>query len=464
MAPHPPHSTAAVLSGNPTPSGGYAQPPRLTKRAWAWMLGCSVALSMMVLAAITWLLPPTKIQIGLPGGVGPQLTVQTPGGFEKEKILLVMGTDVNYENKDRNNTHGARTDTMMLVRISPGQKSVSLVSIPRDSKVYLADNHGVDKINAAHSIGGPELAVKTVQEAFGIPVDHYMVINFRGVRDLVDALGGVSVFIEKPLRYTDNTAKLHINLQPGLQQLDGKTMEGYLRFRHDAMADIGRIRRQQQFVTAVAEKIKSPWIIAKIPSLVSLGTQYLQTDMTPDDLFRLVMLLKDIKLNAMKVSTLPGHASGGPVSYWIIDPQPAQAVLDKLILNSSTSPFATPQQPIKVGVMYSHSSANRLPGVVANLSQQGFTVVCKALQGGRSTVLHPSTIIEHTNQMDAGLNERLRTVDASLPTARLIFSPMGSTYEENACSSGEDVTLVLGDIMPPSADTTTNATTTSANP
>jgi LCP family protein required for cell wall assembly len=138
-------------------------------------------------------------------------------GSPGQKVILVMGVDapnISVRKKDEDSFEGTRTDTMMLVRVNSNKKRVSVVSIPRDSKVYIAGNRGIDKINAAHAIGGPDLAVQTVQDSFGIPIDNFIVINFKGVREVVDALGGIDLFIEKSMHYTDRTAKLFIDFEP----------------------------------------------------------------------------------------------------------------------------------------------------------------------------------------------------------------------------------------------------------
>lgn len=366
-------------------------------------------------------------------------------GSPGQKVILVMGVDAPNRNRgkqDANAFEGTRTDTMMLVRVNADKKQVSLVSIPRDSKVYLAGNRGVDKINAAHALGGPDLAVQTVQDSFGIPIDNFLVINLRGVRNLVDSLGGIDLYIEKSMHYTDNTAKLFINFEPGQQHLNGKQAEAFLRFRHDQLGDIGRIRRQQQFISAVSKKLREPGVVFKIPTMVQLANQYLETDLNTNDLLTLAFFGKDLNLNNLRTATLPGHPSGMRVSYWVIDPEPAQLILDRLILDNPQPLFGESRysgKPLKVGLFYDPLLANAVPELVKNLEAKDFQVVCKDSQRRSST-----QIIEHTSRVTDSLTETLRTADARLGKARLIFAPVGTTFENNACSSGEDYTLIFG--------------------
>jgi LCP family protein required for cell wall assembly len=363
-----------------------------------------------------------------------------------QRIILVMGVDAPNKSvraKDEDAFEGTRTDTMMLIRVDGVKKKVSLVSIPRDSKVYLAGNRGIDKINAAHAIGGPDLAVNTVQDSFGIPIDNFMVINFRGVRELVDAVGGIDVHIDKPMRYTDRTARLFINFEPGQHHLDGKQAEEFLRFRHDQLGDIGRIRRQQQFIAALAKKMRDPAILFRVPQLVSIASKYIETDMSVNELAGLAFFGKEVNLNAIRSATLPGHPGGVTVSYWIINPEAAQTVLDRLILDNPEPLYsyqnANPDEPLKVGLFYDNAWANALPLFEKRLEQKNYRVVCRQPQRRGTT-----QIIEHTSRTTDTTTDEIRSLEPRLENARLIFAPVGTTFENNACSVGEDYTLILG--------------------
>jgi LCP family protein required for cell wall assembly len=404
----------------------------------------SAFLSVAIILVVTMLITPANIHIPVPGNNGKEITFQMNVRPPGEKVILMMGVDLNYNGKDRYNPEGTRTDTMMLIRLNSEKKTVSIVSIPRDSKVYLAENKGVDKVNAAHALGGPELAVQTVQDSFGIPIDNYMVVNFQGVHEVVDALGGVDVYVEKAMHYRDRTAKLNIDFEPGLHHLDGKGAEEFLRFRHDALADIGRIRRQQQFISALTKRMKDPLILTRIPALITLGYKYIQTDIPTDDMLKMAYFMKDINMDNVRVATLPGHPSGGSISYWIIDPEPAQKVLDRLILDnafSNTNPTPGEKTPMKVGILYSAQLKDLLPSIVSSLEQQGgFTVSCQSTQSHLTT-----QIVEHSQRVSDQQTQNLRSSYRGLGNARLIFAPVGTTFENNSCSASEDYTVMLGD-------------------
>jgi len=377
------------------------------------------------------------ISISLGGEKTLTIRPSAPG----EKVVLVMGVDHAIAKSDDYSFDGARTDTMMLVRFSTRNHAVSAVSIPRDSKVYLANGRGTDKINAAHALGGPNLAVATVENSFGVPVDNYVVVNFGGVKELVNTLGGVDVYIEKPMRYRDRTAKLNIDFEAGQTHLDGKAAEEFLRFRHDELGDIGRIRRQQQFVMAIAKKLKDPFMFARIPQLVGLANKYIKTNLSFNEMVQLASFMPDIKPNNMRTATLPGRPSGGSISYWLINDEAASSILNRLILSNNIHLLngIDNSDPIKVGILYQPGFGEQLSVLTDQLTQGKFNVICKQPMRKAST-----QIIEHTDRTTSELSQKLQTINPNLNAARLVFAPVGSTYEITSCSGSEDYTLVIG--------------------
>ncbi|MBR6126213.1 LCP family protein, partial [bacterium] len=180
---------------------------------------------------------------------------QVPFSPRRQNILL-LGVDSNGDGTDI--WEGTRSDTIMVVNLDPKSHTVKAISIPRDSKVYLPENKGVQKINSAHALGGVNLVKKTLKETFGIKIDHYIVIHDEAVEKIIDALGGVTVYVEKPMKYHDWAGHLHIDLNKGETNLTGKQAVGYLRYRKDGLGDIGRTQRQQWFIRSLFEKLHSP--------------------------------------------------------------------------------------------------------------------------------------------------------------------------------------------------------------
>ena len=173
-----------------------------------------------------------------------------------------------------------RTDTLMVIHIDDSGKS-TLVSLPRDSYVTIPAHIGLDgiaiedrrnKINTAYGQGGAPLLVETVERNTGLHIDHYMEVGFKGIRDITDAVGGVNMCV--PANVTDENSGL--NLLAGCQELDGRNALAYVRMRYaDPKGDLGRIERQQQFLSSVMKKVATPAVLLNPISmwkLVDAGT------------------------------------------------------------------------------------------------------------------------------------------------------------------------------------------------
>ena len=349
--------------------------------------------------------------------------------FSGKQNILIMGVDSNGKKTDP--FKGTRTDSILLVSIDKLGKSVNAVSIPRDSKVFIADGHGVDKINAAHAFGGTDLTIKTIQKTFGVHIDHYVILDFAGVKDFVEALGGVNVNVEKRMHYTDRSGGLYIDLNPGYQLLDAQQAEGYLRFRHDAIGDIGRMRRQQWFVRGVVEKLKSPEVVVKIPAIIQAISKNIQTDMNVYELAGLAAFSKQIDMDNVQTSTLPGKPSNhGYISYWILDPEKTQNIIDRLIYREE--PITNGVQ-LTVTLLYSDKFRDQIPMIEEVLKKEGFDIKYSSYCRNSHT-----QIVAHTEK--AGFNPiiKLKSEIPELKTAQFILDP--STY-----SGDTDYTIVLAD-------------------
>ncbi len=245
--------------------------------------------------------------------------------LEERLNVLVMGVDWNGTEAER--YQGTRSDTMMLVTLDPDLKRVGIISIPRDSHVEIG--RGVNKINQAHAIGGPELAVTTVRNNFNISVDNYVVVDTMGLRDIFKLLGPVEVVVEKEMDYEDKTSGLSIHLKPGKQLLTPEQAEGYVRFRKDAMADIGRMERQQWFLRQSLNKLKDPGILLKAPQLLEAGYKCVKTDLPMDKIAAILAFSKDLPPGSVMTSTLPGQGETiDGVNYFILSQKGAQAVFE----------------------------------------------------------------------------------------------------------------------------------------
>ncbi|MDD5593796.1 MAG: LCP family protein, partial [Candidatus Margulisbacteria bacterium] len=170
------------------------------------------------------------------------------GIMRRPANILILGTDLNFSAETRKEVVAdGRTDSIILMRIDPVRYRIVLLSIPRDSFVNIP-GFGYNKINAANVLGGVALTKKTVSELTGVGVDYYVKLNPAAVTDLVNLLGGINIFVERDMYYVDRAQNLFINLKHGWHKLSGLEAQDYMRFRHDAAGDIGRVERQQKFI------------------------------------------------------------------------------------------------------------------------------------------------------------------------------------------------------------------------
>lgn len=288
----------------------------------------------------------------------PTNAIQIFPTLSERMNVLVMGVDSNGRDAER--ITGTRSDTMILVSLDPAAHKVGMVSIPRDSRVQIAGNHGLDKINAAHAFGGAPLAVQTIAENFSVPINHYVVVDTQALKELCQLLGPVEVLVEKEMKYHDWAAHLHIDLKPGTQVLNPEQVEQYVRFRHDPRGDIGRIERQQWFFRSAAKKLKDPQFLLRLPELIRLAHEYVQTDLSLEDMARLATFAKDIRPEDVITATVPGTAemiAGG--SYWIPDLDASRIVFNRILGLSGGGSFV--QDAVAVN---SNSDANTTQSAV----------------------------------------------------------------------------------------------------
>ena len=350
--------------------------------------------------------------------------------FKKRENILVLGVDSNGDDSDP--FENTRTDTIMIVSLDKASKSANIVSIPRDSKVYV-EGHGIDKINSAHALGGIDLTLKTIQNMFGVKIDHYILINYEGLKEVVKVLGTIPVTVDKKLRYTDRAGHLYINLEPGKQELDAEQVEQFARFRHDAVGDIGRMERQRMLVQGILTKLQSPESIAKLPEVISVAGKYIKTDMNILDLTRYAGVAKNIDKDNLVMATLPGHPSQSSyISYWILEPDKVQSIIDRLIYRiEDNNPSA---EPLKISILYNSNAADRLSEIKETLENNSMNVICE-----KETKKLNSEIIAHKNTLTTSKYNYLKNILPELKKA-----PMTISYDLFYCDES-DATLVIAE-------------------
>lgn len=295
--------------------------------------------------------------------------------------ILIMGIDrVPGAAEDSPAIFAGRSDTMLLLRVDPVADSVSLLSIPRDTQVEIA-NIGLDKINDANVQGGAALAARTVSSTLnGVQIDRYVRVSTDAFRELVDLLGGVEVYVPKPMHYEDQTQKLKIDLEPGKQVLNGQQAEQFARFRNDDLGDIGRVQRQQALLRALRAKLTSPAIVPRIPALVKAMQKYIDTNLSMEEMLALVGAGRKFSDGNFKMVMLPGRFSAPDeyaASYWIMDPAGRDRVMKQYfdVEPIASTGFEPATTEARVAIQNASSNPNAAYEMRQFLARMGFTNV-----------------------------------------------------------------------------------------
>lgn len=218
--------------------------------------------------------------------------------------VLLLGTDVG----------GGNTDVMATIRVEGGKTLIT--QIPRDTYIE-AERYGPVKINALYSLGGTDAVKRELSHRIGRPIAHHLVVNLSAIRRMADVLGGIEVDVPKRMYYVDNSQGLTIDLEPGVQTLRGRDLEGFLRFRHDEEGDLGRMDRQQLALKALFRKLSRPDQLARLPALLLATGGDLRTDMGPMELGGLITAMGMTQLDTHRLGGRPFYQDG--TSYWEAD-------------------------------------------------------------------------------------------------------------------------------------------------
>jgi len=280
------------------PKAGAAQPAKRPLGIFSLALAMAGGLGFGA-----FLLEPTLNAIrGLdPGAAMQQLLLQPP------QDVLILGTD----------SSGVLTDVMATLH--PTQKGLHLMQIPRDTYIN-SPIHGEIKANALFALGGIQETETEVSNLLGRPLQHHILINLRAIRKMGDAVGGLELNVPKAMYYNDSSQNLNIALEPGLQTLKGKDLEGFIRFRHDELGDIGRMERQKLVITALLKKLATPEILARLPQLISVVGSDIKTDLNPIQMVSLATAVAGKPLISARLPGTPGYHNN--ISYWFVGSPP----------------------------------------------------------------------------------------------------------------------------------------------
>jgi LCP family protein required for cell wall assembly len=310
-------------------SGGAGAAPPGKRRRWGWGKRIGVTLLMLLLLLLVaagisyWRINRAvgDSNAKVPADVRQVLKPAT-GGPEN---ILFMGSD-------KRPGESARADTLLVVRVDRGRKAISQLSIPRDTLVDLP-GYGQSKINAGYSYGGPALEIKAVEQLTGLPINHYVELQFDGFPAIVNALGGVDINVPNTIdsQYPQGLKWTQVHFDAGPQHMDGDRALIYVRVRYSD-DDFHRMARQQQFMQALQQKMSSPMNAVKMPLIAPDIIGNLVTDMSTNDLLRLAWTKFRTPSDRNQKFVLTGAPEYiGGVDYVVLDKSASQKTINDFL-------------------------------------------------------------------------------------------------------------------------------------
>lgn len=284
--------------------------------------------------------------------------------------VLIMGSDARPD-EIKSGVVG-RTDTLLLFVADRATPLIGMVSVPRDLWVDIPD-YGQERINAAYEFGGSQTAKQTTSNVLGQPVDRYALIGLQGVRDVVDAVGGVDITVAQAIHDdaypTDDYGYQTVDIPAGRQHMDGETALEYARTRHQD-SDFGRIARQQQVLSAVRSAMLNPVNWPRIPAVIGAVRQSIQTDVSPLDAIAIgAALLRDPgDPDRLVIDTSLADPVIGEGGAYLLEAKPELKVAVARFLGSTSSPPAT------VDILNGAGVVGLASRTADRLSQRGFVI------------------------------------------------------------------------------------------
>jgi polyisoprenyl-teichoic acid--peptidoglycan teichoic acid transferase len=246
---------------------------------------------------------------------------------------LLIGTDVRPQDNNGN------ADVLVVASVDNANHRIELMSVPRDTQVPFPDGT-YHKINESLQVGGPELTMSLTENLLGMPIDHYALTRFDGLVNMIDTIHGIKINVPKSMYYVTGDKKYGvIHLHKGEQTLNGEQALAFVRYRKDALGDIGRTARQQMFLTAVSQKLCDPTNIRYLPGLTKRLWDSVDTDISISDMPRLIRETSRMKSCTIIHETLPGSfhdpipGDKADLSYWVVNPVQARYAARQFFCN-----------------------------------------------------------------------------------------------------------------------------------
>jgi LCP family protein required for cell wall assembly len=298
----------------------------------------------------------------------------------KEPVnILLLGVDAgDYTIKSDNKPR--RSDTMMLVRYNPEDKKIYMLSIPRDTRVNIDGQ--VEKLNSAHRIGGPELAINTIEKMLGVKINYYARIDYAAFRQCIDAIGGVDVVVPFNMDYDAYEISIHFKKGETVH-MDGKKAEEFVRWRKNndgggyAMGDLGRVATQQEFLLKIADKLRTPAGMIRIPGLIEIASKNIDTNMSAKTMFKYFLAIRNIDTSKIEKKVLEGEPKYlNNVSWFIWDKSKnAEYVSNFKDESSNKAAASVDKSKISISILNSTGVNGLASKYKKEFSEMGYNVV-----------------------------------------------------------------------------------------
>jgi LCP family protein required for cell wall assembly len=355
--------------------------------------------------------------------------------FTSDLNVMVIGID-----KKAKGTR--RSDTIMIANINPHSRHIGVISIPRDSRIEVS-GHGFTKINHAYAYGGVELLRQSISNALQIPIPYYVEIDIQGLVDIVDELGGVDINVEKRMYYIDRAGDLYIDLYPGKQSLDGEKAIQYVRFRSDAQGDIGRIKRQQKFISALGKKVLDLGFVLRVPRIMARFASHVNTNIPTSHIPPLAMKVREAyEMGHLEIVTLPGRVKMiNGRSYWLPHPEKIKQLVNRFIKGYEivkTIPDLEAPYELNIEILNGNGipmAANSLYDLLENMK---YNVV---YLGNASHFDYPYTML-------ICWDKKTLQTESMLLARKLYLKPKDIVFLEPGQNNNIDFTVIIGKDWP----------------
>ena len=247
--------------------------------------------------------------------------------FDGYTNVLVLGLDdaVNVDEAPEK-----RADAILLVSMENATGKVRILNIPRDTWVPMAQEKGETRLSHVYAVGGAPLMVRTINQMFGISIHQYVVIDLDTFAKIIDAVGGIDIYVERDMDYDDPEAGLSIHMRQGYRHLDGVGAECYLRYRSDDLGDLGRTQRQQKFVKAFYAKLLRVDTLPKVPQIADILKQNVTTSAELFDSVHIGNVVRKLNAQPPRTIMLPGDFARDDDTVWIMDRKATDKVIHEL--------------------------------------------------------------------------------------------------------------------------------------